>query len=394
MFDLVSIQSALRAQHIDAWLLYDFRGSNPLARRILDMDGRGLSSRRFFYLIPAEGSPQKLVSRVEVFALDHLPGEKHVYLRGEELTAGVAALLAGLGRVAMEYSPRNAVPTISRVDAGTMELVKSFGVDVVSSGDLVQLFEAAWDDEQWAMHQESARATTSAFQVAWDLIAEKTRDGGTTTEVEVRAAIMDHLHSRGLIAAHPAIVAVGPHGGDPHYEVDTQNVATIRAGDFVLVDLWGKLERPRAVYSDYTRVGFVGDRVPDHYAQVFQVVAQARDAAIALIRTRFAEGVRLQGWEVDEAARQVIVRAGYGDNFLHRTGHSIGEEIHGNGANMDNFETHEERLVLPRTGFSIEPGIYLPEFGIRSEVNVFIDGDGGVHVTGEPQTEVMPILRR
>ncbi len=394
MFDLAAVQSALRAQHIDAWLLYDFRGSNPLARRILDLDGRGLSSRRFFYLIPAEGAPRKLVSRVEAFALDHLPGEKHVYLRGEELTAGVAALLAGLDRVAMEYSPRNAVPTISRVDAGTVELVKSFGVDVASSGDLVQLFEATWDDEQWAMHLESEQATMSAFEVAWKLIADRTRDGGTTTEVEVRSAIMDHLRGRGLTASYPAIVAVGPHGGDPHYEVDTQVVAPIRAGDFVLVDLWGKLDRPRSVYSDYTRIGFVGDRVPDHYQQVFRVVAQARDAAITLIRERFAEGRRLQGWEVDEAARQVIVGAGYGDNFLHRTGHSIGEEIHGNGANMDNFETHEERLVLPRTCFSIEPGIYLPEFGVRSEVNVYIDGGGGVHVTGNPQTEVIPILGR
>jgi Xaa-Pro aminopeptidase len=257
----------------------------------------------------------------------------------------------------------------------------------------VQLFEATWDEEQWKMHMEAERGTLSAFDVAWGLIAERTRRGNDATERDVRSAIMEHFRQNGLVASYPATVAVGSHSGDPHYEPDPGTEVPIKAGDFVLIDLWAKVNRPRSVYSDLTRVGFVGDRVPDRYQELFRLVVRARDAAINLLRESFAKGRKLQGWEVDAASRRVIEEAGYGDKFIHRTGHSIGEELHGNGANMDNFETHEERLVMPRTCFSIEPGIYFPEFGVRTEVNVFIDSDGGVHVTGNPQTEVLPILR-
>ena len=291
----------------------------------------------------------------------------------------------------MEYSPRNGIPTLSRVDAGTVELVTACGAQVVCSGDLIQLFEAVWDDDQWAMHQAAGVHTDSAYSVVWKFIADEVRSRGETTEMAVSDVIMAHFAKHGLTTYHPPIVGVNAHGGDPHYETGH---APIRAGDFVLVDLWAKLDKPRAVYSDLTRTGFVGDTVPEKYTKVFLIVAAARDAAIKLVRDRFASGQPLQGWEVDDACRAVIEQAGYGEYFCHRTGHSIGQEVHGNGANMDNLETHETRLVLPGCCFSVEPGIYLPEFGVRSEVDVFVDRQSRVHVTaGELQTEIVPILR-
>lgn len=390
MFDLPAIQQALRDFQLDGWLLYDFRGSNILARRILDLGEQPIGSRRFFYCIPADGIPRKLVHRIEQGALDHLPGDKTVYLTWQELEAGVQKLVSGQLRVAMEYSPRNANPYISKVDAGTVELVRSCGVEPVPSGDLIQLFEATWDDAQWASHLEAAVHTDSAYSRVWKFIADRVRSGTTVTERDVQDEIMRHFAEHGMTTYHPPIVGVGPHSGDPHYETgDTP----LQAGDFVLVDLWAKLDQPRAVYSDLTRVGFIGETVPDKYEAIFQIVAQARDAAIECVRNAFATGNDLQGWQVDQAARDVITAAGYGPAFVHRTGHSIGQETHGNGANMDNLETHEERRILPRTCFSVEPGIYLPEFGVRSEINVFVDADKKVHVTGgELQRQVVPIL--
>lgn len=390
MFDLPAIQQALKDFQLDGWLLYDFRGSNILARRILDLGEQPIGSRRFFYCISADGIPRKLVHRIEQGALDHLPGDKTVYLTWQELEAGVQKLVSGQLRVAMEYSPRNANPYISKVDAGTVELVRSCGVEPVPSGDLIQLFEATWDDAQWASHLEAAVHTDSAYSRAWKFIADRVRSGTTVTERDVQDEIMRHFAEHGMTTYHPPIVGVGPHSGDPHYETgDTP----LQAGDFVLIDLWAKLDQPRAVYSDLTRVGFIGETVPDKYEAIFQVVAQARDAAIECVRNAFATGKDLQGWQVDQAARDVITAAGYGPAFVHRTGHSIGQETHGNGANMDNLETHEQRRVLPRTCFSVEPGIYLPEFGVRSEINVFVDAEKRVHVTGgELQCQVVPIL--
>ena len=391
MFDLTAIQAALREFGFDGWLLYDFRGLNVLARRILGVDQGPTGTRRFFYCIPAQGEPQKLVHRIESGALDHLPGSKQVYLRWQELESGVGRLVEGLSQVAMEYSARNANPYVSRVDAGTVELVRYFGVDVQSSGDLIQRFEATWDDDQWRMHLEAATHTDSAYDRAWRFIANQVRSRGSVTEREVQEEILNHFREHGMTTYSPPIVGVGPHSGDPHYETGD---APIHEGDFVLIDLWAKLDKPRAVYSDLTRVGFVGTEVPARFEEIFQIVAKGRDAAISFVRQAFAEGRKLQGWEVDQAARDVIEADGYGHAFVHRTGHSIGQETHGNGANMDNLETHEERRVLPRTCFSIEPGIYLPEFGVRSEVNVYIDAAGQVHVTGGlPQDHVLAVLK-
>jgi Xaa-Pro aminopeptidase len=395
MFDLKAVQNAILTLGFDGWLLYDFRGLNVLARRVIGLSEEQMLSRRWFYFVPAKGEPRKLVHKIEPHALDHLPGAAQAYLRWQELEAGVQRLVAGCKKVAMEYVPRNANPYVSRVDAGTVELVRSFGVEVLPSGDLVQMFEACWDDEQWDMHLEAAKHTRSAYDVAFSFIAERVRRQGSVRETEVQQCIMDHFHKHHLVTDHPPICAVGPHSGDPHYSPGPESDGTIKEGDFVLIDLWAKLDRPRSVYSDLTWTGFVGKEVPERYTKIFQVVAAARDSGIKTVQEAFRNRTPLQGWQVDQAARGVIDQAGYGQYFCHRTGHSIGQETHGNGANMDNLETREERRVLPRTCFSVEPGIYLTEFGVRSEVNVFVDKEEKVHVTGgPPQTEVVGILNK
>jgi Xaa-Pro aminopeptidase len=392
MADVSAIQAALQRFGLDGWLLYDFRGLNVLARRVLGMGESAMMTRRWFYFIPSHGEPRKLVHRIEPHALDHLPGTARVYLAWQELETGVRELVTRKKTIAMEYVPRNGNPYISRVDAGTVELVRSFGVEIVPSGDLIQLFEACWDDEQWAMHQEAAKHTNSAYDVVWRFIADRIRIDGSVHELDVQRRILDHFTEHQMTCDHAPIVAVGPHSGDPHYEPRPGDDGLIRPGSFVLVDLWAKLDRPRAVYSDLTRCGYVGTDVPHHYEAIFQTVASARDAAIERVKSAFAKREDLRGWQVDDAARGVIERAGHADHFVHRTGHSIGQETHGNGANMDNLETHDVRRVLPRTCFSVEPGIYLPEFGVRSEVNVFIDAQSSVHVTGgEPQKELARI---
>ena len=393
MFDLAAAQSAIQEQGLDGWLLYDFRGSNPLASRILGTSDHHVT-RRWFYFVPAQGSPIKLVHRIEASVLDHLPGErKIVYLRWEELEAGVREMIGRMNRIAMEYSPRNANPYLSRVDAGTVELVRSFGPEIVSSGDLIQQFEATWDDEQWRMHLAAAEQTDAAFGIAWAFISQQIRERGRTSETAVQQRILEHFAVHGLLTDHPPIVAVWEHSGDPHFSPSLATDKAIEPGSFVLIDLWAKLAQPRAVYSDLTRVAYVGETVPAKVNEIFRIVAEARDAAIDRIVRAFAAGDPIQGWQVDFTCRDVIEQAGYGDFFVHRTGHSIGQEIHGNGANMDSLETREERRVMRRTCFSIEPGIYLPEFGVRSEVNVFIDPAGKVHVTGgDRQTEVRRIL--
>ena len=394
MFDLNAVQQSLEEFQLDGWLLYDFRHTNVLANRVLDIAPDAHASRRWAYAIPKNGQPKKLVHKIEPFALDHLPGEKTIYLSWQEFEAGIAHLLGGINTVAMEYSARNGNPYISRVDAGTIEIVRDCGVDIQPSGDLIQRFEATWSEEEWQMHLEVEKLTTAAFAVAWDFLREQTRDGGETREYIVQQQIMDHFARHDLLTDHAPVVAVGPHSADPHYCPQEGTDSPIREGDFVLIDLWAKLNRPRSVYSDLTRTAFVGAEVPQKYTDIFNIVAAARDAAIARVEAGMASSEPLFGWQVDDACRQVIEDAGYGEYYVHRTGHSIGQETHGNGANIDNLETREDRRVLPSTCFSVEPGIYLPDFGIRSEVNVFVGPDRSVNVTGGPrQTEVVAIHR-
>jgi Xaa-Pro dipeptidase len=393
MFDLSAVQDALKQFGFDGWLLYDFRGSNILAQRILQLPADFVGSRRFLYFIPADGEPRKLVHRIENDVLDHLPGEKTIYLKWQELEACIESLVTGCRTLAMEYSPRNGNPYISRVDGGTVELVKSFGCDVQPSGDLISIFEATLSDEQLESHYAACEVCNAAFGIAWQFIADQIRSQGSIEEVAVQDRIMQHFADHNMTTYHPPIVGVNENGGNPHYETGRGANTLIKEGDFVLVDLWAKKDQPKAVYSDLTRTGFVGTEVPEKYTKIFNIVAAGRDAGIACVRTAFQDGRPLQGWEVDDATRNVIEAAGYGEYFCHRTGHSMGQETHGNGTHIDNLETHETRLVLPNTLFTIEPGIYLPEFGVRSEVDIYIHADGTVEVTGGPiQTEVVAIL--
>ena len=393
MFDLKAIQSALCEFSFDGWLLYDFRGSNVLAQRILQMPQGFMGSRRYFYFIPASGTPKKLVHRIESNALDHLPGDKMIYLRWQELEAGMQNIVAGHKNVAMEYSPRNGNPYISRVDAGTVELVRSFGPDVVSSGDLISLFESTLTEAQLQSHLEASEVTNAAYGRAWKFIADQVRTHGFVEEMAVSDEIMRHFAEHQMTTYHPPIVGVNGNGGNPHYETGTGTDTRIVEGSFVLVDLWAKQDKPGAIYSDLTRTGYVGKSVPDKFTQVFRIVAAGRDAGIACVKSAFAKGRPIQGWEVDDAVRGVIEAAGYGPDFCHRTGHSLAQEVHGNGTHMDNLETHETRRILPRSLFTIEPGIYLPEFGVRSEIDIYIHADGSVQVTGGPiQTAIVAIL--
>ncbi|MCH2211483.1 MAG: M24 family metallopeptidase [Fuerstiella sp.] len=382
MFDLSAIQRALKQFGFDGWLLCDFRGSNLLARRIMDIPEEMTVSRRYCCFIPVSGEPQKIVHRIESGVLNHLPGETREYLTWQELESALEAVVSGSRRIAMEYSARNANPYIGRVDAGTIEVVRGFGCSVESSGDLISLFEATLSDAQFDAHLAASEVTCDAFERAWQFIAERIGTRGEVEELAVQQIILQHFSDCELITSHPPIVAVNANGGNPHYETGSASDTVITAQSFVLIDMWGRHDHDNGIYSDLTRCGYTGNNVPDHYRDVFKTVAAARDAGVDLVRSELASGRPLQGWQVDDAVREVIVAAGYGEAFCHRAGHSLGRETHGNGTHIDNLETHETRQILPRTLFTIEPGIYLPEFGIRSEVNVFIHADNTVQVTG------------
>jgi Xaa-Pro aminopeptidase len=390
MPDIKAIQGELRAEHLDGWLFYDFHHRDPIGARVLGLSG-GMGTRRWFYLIPSRGTPRKLVHRIESGALDSLPGKKTVYSSLEELRKNLSKMLAGCRKVAMQYSPRNAIPYISMVDAGTVELVRAQGCRVVSSADLVQRFEACWTEEQYLSHADAGRVIDAVMEGAFALAASRVRAEAPLTEYELQQWILEKFRAGGVVTDEPPIVAAGAHAGDPHYEPKPSGSANLRAGELLLLDVWGKMERAGSVYYDVTWVGYLGAKVPEKYGKIFSVVAAARDRAIAFVQEAAAAGRVVRGWQVDRAAREVIAKAGYGKYFVHRTGHSIGQEVHGAGANMDGLETHDERRVLARTCFSIEPGIYLPEFGVRSEVNVYV-GEREAHVTGPVQTGILPLL--
>lgn len=390
MPQIAAIQAELRSERLDGWLFYDFHHRDPIGARVLGLNG-GIGSRRWFYLIPKQGQPRKLVHRIESGALDTLPGKKLIYASLGELKKNLARVLAGCEKVAMQYSPRNAIPYVSMVDAGTVELVRAQGCRVVSSADLVQKFEACWSAEQYRSHLEAGRLIHGVIEGAFARAASRARARSVLTEYDLQQWMLQKFRAAGVVSDDPPIVAVGPHAGDPHYEPSAARSSRIRAGDLLLLDVWGKMDRPGSVYYDVTWVGYLGAKVPEKYARVFAVVAEARDQAIRFVKQSLAAGRVVRGWQVDRAAREVIDNAGYGKYFVHRTGHSIGQEVHGAGANMDGLETHDDRRVLPRTCFSIEPGIYLPDFGVRSEVNVYIDGNEA-RVTGPVQSAILALL--
>jgi Xaa-Pro dipeptidase len=382
------IQEALREQHLDGWLFVDHHRRDPLAYRVLGLEPSSDPTRRWFYLIPAEGEPKRLVHRIEATVLDSLPGSKAAYSNWSELVDGLTRLVGGHRRLAMQYSPRCAVPYVSMVDGGTLELVRSLGVEVFSSADLIQLFEARWDHAKLESHLEAGRRVDAIRADAFRLVGERTRAGTALTEWEVMQFIRARFEAAGLVTDHGPIVGAQANAANPHYEPTEHASREIRRGDVFLVDLWAKLKQPRSVYYDITWTGFCGPQAPSEVERIFQVVREARDRAIHRVQAAADKGEPLRGFEVDDAARGYIKQQGFGEYFMHRTGHSIGEEVHGAGANMDNLETHDERKVIPWTCFSIEPGIYLQEFGVRLEVNVFV-GDKSAMVTGEIQEELV-----
>jgi Xaa-Pro dipeptidase len=388
--NLNDIQSALRAANLDGWLFYDHHRRDAIAYRVLGLNPV-MCTRRWYYMIPKEGEPRKLVHRIESHNLDCLPGAEERYSSWREQREGLSRMLQGKKNVAMQYSALNNIPYVGLVDAGTVELVRSCGIEVISSADLVQQFEATWSEEQWQSHRAAGLIVHQSVRGAFAAIREAVTAGKDISEFEVQQKMVRVLEAGGLISDEPPCVAVNANSADPHYSPPAEGSLPIRSGDFVLLDVWGKQNRPGAVYFDITWTGYVGDKVPEQYTKVFDVVREARDAAVNLVQNSLGADRVLRGYEVDDAARAVIDRKGYSTFFVHRTGHSIGEDVHGNGANMDNFETHDERRIIPRTCFSIEPGIYLHDFGIRSEVNVFT-GARDACVTGEMQQEIVPIL--
>jgi Xaa-Pro aminopeptidase len=383
-----AIQAQLRAEGLDAWLFFDHHRRDPIAYRVLGFEPRRHVTRRWYYLIPAQGEPVKLVHRIEAWMLDALPGERRAYSGWKELRAALGTMLAGMKRVAMQYSPDCMIPYVSLVDAGTVELVRTLGVEVASSAGLVQHFEARWMPEQLEMHLEAGRRVDRVRREAFEEIGRRVRAEGSVEEVAIRDFVRRRFSELGLVAEDGPIVGVNANSGNPHYEPSEHETSPIRAGDFVLIDLWAKLAEPRAVYYDITWTGAVGSEPSGRVREVFGIVREARDRAVEFIGQAVSSGRRIHGYEVDDVARGVIASRGYGERFTHRTGHSIGEEVHGNGANMDNLETHDEREIVPGTCFSIEPGIYLPEFGVRSEVNVY-RGEREARVTGEAQQDLV-----
>jgi Xaa-Pro aminopeptidase len=388
------IQQALREiDDLDGWLFYDFRHSDPLAYRVLHIDPARHVTRRWYYWIPSHGEPVKLLHRIEPHALEELPGKSHLYVSWEQQQAHLVHALTGVRRVAMQYSPMNAIPYISRVDAGTIELIRSFGIEIITSADLVQRFEAVWTSDQLASHRDASEKLRRIVDEAFQHVRESILANKPLNEYGLQQFILSRITHHGLITSSAPIAAINAHSADPHYGPAAEGSAEIHREDFILIDLWAKRPEPGSVYADITWTGHVGSTVPIKRHDVFTVVKAARDQAVSFIQERVAHGDFPCGWEVDDVCRRVIRNAGYGDQFVHRTGHSIGEEVHGNGANIDNLETRDSRRLMPRTCFSIEPGIYLPgEFGIRSELDVYIS-DRNAIVFGQPvQSEIVPIL--
>lgn len=389
-----AIQDALLDQEtVEGWLFYDFRGSDPLAYRVLLLDSSHHVTRRWYYWIPRTGDPVKLLHRIEPHVLDDLPGYSHLYVSWEQQRTALDSLLRDRRCIAMQYSSLNAVPYLSRVDAGTIELIRSFGVDVVTSADLVQQFEAVWTEEQLESHRYAVTTLRRIVDEAFTHIASCLTHQRPLTEYALQQFILARIHDTGMTTSGAPIAAVNAHSSDPHYSPSDSASSPITRDSLVLIDLWAKQTAPGSVYGDITWTGYTEKQVPSKHRLIFEHVRAGRDAAVSFVQTQLATGRFPCGWEVDDVCRNKIHEAGYGDFFIHRTGHSIGEEVHGNGANIDNLETHDGRRILPHTCFSIEPGIYLPgEFGIRSELDVYVtDQEAIVH--GLPlQTEVVPLL--
>jgi len=386
MIDIREVQEQLNRAHIDGWLLYDFQGLNPIAKKLVGLEA-GMLTRRWYFWIPKQGDPCVLCHRIEQFGFTSLNTPVRTFKSWQEMIESLKNMLEGHETIAMEYSPLCSIPYVSRVDAGTVEAIASFGKRVTSSADLVQYFQSRWSQRQFQMHLEASRLLMRILFDTFQSVGEALRRRTRLTEFATQQAMLEKFRQNGLVTFSPPIVAVNQNSGNPHYEPSETASAEIRSGDLLLVDLWGKMDKPESVYADYTWVAYLGNSIPEKVQTVWQVVSGARDAGVAFVKASYPSK-EIQGWQVDKVARSYIAEREYGDFFIHRTGHNIGEDDHGTGANMDSLETKDERHLIANTCFSIEPGIYLPEFGIRSEVNVYLE-QNDVVVTGDPiQTEI------
>lgn len=390
-----SIQSTLNKNKLDGWLFYDFWKRDEFTQRILEFPAHLMNTRRFFYYVPASGEPRKLVHSIERWNLDYLPGEKTIFLSWQSLEQGLKNMLLGSKKIAMQYSPGNAIPYVSKVDAGTIEMVRKTGVEIISSMDLIQYFESRWSEEAYRENLEVSTVMRRIVDLTFAFMKEKIGKNQRVTEYDVQQFMLGHFERNGLITHDAPNCSVNANSANPHYEPTIGVHSELRKGDFVLIDLWAKKNKPGATYNDITWVGYLGPEVPEKYVKIFDVVKGARDAAVDYLKKSFAEKKGVRGCDVDDVCRKYINQAGYGDQFIHRTGHSITEDGHGSGANIDNLETRDERALIPETSFSIEPGIYfIGDFGIRTEICVYISKENEIIVTGEPrQQEVVPILK-
>ncbi len=391
---LEAIQKALKEANIDGWLFYDFHNRDAIAHRILNIDTKRFTSRRWFYYIPAEGTPKKLVHSIETYKLAHLPGEQYVYLPWEQQHALLREILADVKKIAMQYSPMNAIPYVSIVDGGTIDLIRSFGIEVVSSADLVSIFESHLSMEDFETHRKAGILMQEIKNAAFKEIAHRIRSGKQPKEYEIQEFMHNLMRQNNLAWGDGPVVAINEHAADPHFEPTPENSYTMQIGDLVLIDLWAKLDQPRSIFYDITWMGFIGETVPEKIESLFSIIAKARDTAYNLVKERFASNTPVYGWEVDKACREVVEQAGFGKYFIHRTGHNIGEQVHGNGTHIDNLETKDLRRIIPGSCFSIEPGIYIPDekLGFRTEIDVFVTDDGKVEVIGDIQQKVIPIM--
>ncbi|HEX4163875.1 MAG TPA: M24 family metallopeptidase [Bryobacteraceae bacterium] len=384
------VQQALKRNNLDGWLFFDHHHRDPLAYKILGLPDSAAGTRRWYYFIPASGEPRKLVHQIESGSLDSLPGEKLSYARWSDQQSMLKRILSGARQIAMQYSPNCVIPYVSLVDAGTIELVRGTGVTVSSSADLVQEFEARWTERQFEQHVAAGNKVDEVRREAFRFIGERLGGGNPVNEYEVQQFIRQQFEKAQLFTDHGPIVGVNENASNPHYEPTADRNSPIRERDLVLIDLWAKLREPDAVYYDVTWTGFCGSSAPSEIQNVFTVVRDARKKASEFVVEQVAESHDIAGYQVDDEARGVVESRGFGQFFFHRTGHSIGTEVHGTGANMDNLESHDERRIISHTCFSIEPGVYLPKFGIRSEVNVYV-GEQHAQVTGEEQETLVEI---
>ncbi len=387
------IQEELRKMGVDGWLFYDFHGRDHIAARILELPSGHMATRRWFYYIPANGTPIKLNHKIEPNYLKHLPGDKEIYLPWQELSEKLKSILKDAKSIAMQYSPNNDIPYVSIVDAGTIELIRGFGVEVVSSGNLVSIFESHLTDEEIEDHRKCGEVMLTIKDNAFKYIRKRIDKDNPATEYEVQQYMHQQFRDNGIFWGHGPIVGINEHAGDPHFEPTPENSHKIKEGDLVLIDLFARFENEGSIYFDVTWMGFVGNEIPERVNKLFRIAADARDAGYELVKERYSSNLEVSGAEVDDAVRKVIIDAGYGEYYWHRTGHNIATDCHGNGAHIDNLETKDDRLLIKGTIFSIEPGIYIPEdkLGFRTEIDVIIDNDGNVDVAGDIQQEIIII---